>query len=690
MLIALGDGYMTLRKKTLVIIGAIFLVLLTFMYFTGQRVIVNSYRRLERKKVEIDVGRVLNTLEGKLAYLESITTDWAFWDDTYQFVQDGNKDYIKSNLANATFGDIGINVIIYVNSANQVVYSKGFDLINEKEIPVSSALLKHVTQGDFSKFQNLDDKKTGIIILPEGPMLISACPVVTSEKTGPIKGMLIMGNYFDAEEINQLAQKVHVKLSIEKYEELEIPEIKNNPNSREVLIKPISEEIIRGYLLLQDIYGQPALFLKIDMFRDIYQEGQKSLHYFFWSLIIIGLIFAVIFLIILERLVLAKLAHLSTNINNISKTGDFAKRMNIEGNDELASLAADINEMLEVLEQSQVSLRLSEKRYRQLAGRLFTTNKQLQDIIEFLPDPTFVINEDQKVIAWNRAIEELTGVAKENILNKGNYIYALPFYGEAKPMLINHVMKSEIEFDPSLYENIEKEGDILFAEVYISQLNNEKGKFLWAKASPLYDSEGNIVGAIEAIRDITDRKNNEKHLEYLSIHDALTGVYNRAFFEQEVKDLENEKQYSVGIISCDLDGLKIVNDTLGHFAGDALLIAAAQLISKCIRKDDLLARIGGDEFAIFLLDIDEKSIQRIIRQIKEEIKKHNTAKPQLPLKISLGYALKGKGEEVKIQDVFKQADNMMYQEKALNGENNRQAIIQALKFSKSKDNSSNE
>jgi len=142
---------------------------------------------------------------------------------------------------------------------------------------------------------------------------------------------------------------------------------------------------------------------------------------------------------------------------------------------------------------------------------LRNANKQLRDTIEFLPDATFVIDLDKKVIAWNRAIEEMTVVRKEDIIGKGDYAYAVPFYGIKRPILIDLIFLSDKEIE-TRYKYVKREGNTLFAEVFISPMYGGKGAYLWGTATPLIDSEGNIVGAIESIRDITERKRAEQAL----------------------------------------------------------------------------------------------------------------------------------------------------------------------------------
>lgn len=136
--------------------------------------------------------------------------------------------------------------------------------------------------------------------------------------------------------------------------------------------------------------------------------------------------------------------------------------------------------------------------------------QQLFDIVEFFPDATFVVDKSKKVIAWNRAIENMTGVSKQDILGKGDYAYAIPFYNDSRPLLID-LLGPEMEQERIRlnYTHIKQEGQTLFTEVFVPSFRNGDSRYFWATATPLFDSAGSQVGGIESIRDITDYKRTE-------------------------------------------------------------------------------------------------------------------------------------------------------------------------------------
>lgn len=252
--------------------------------------------------------------------------------------------------------------------------------------------------------------------------------------------------------------------------------------------------------------------------------------------------------------------------------------------------------------------------------KLRSAHQQLLDIIEFLPDATFVINKEKKVIAWNRAIEEMTGVSKEDIVGKDDYAYAVPFYNEKRPVLIDLIFLNDQEVR-KMYRYVKRKDKTLFAEAFITSGNDGKGTYLWLTASPLFNSSGEVVGAIESIRDITENKQVEKRLQYMATHDSLTNIPNRYMLEETLKrTVAKAKRGKKGaLLFIDLDNFKIVNDTLGHSAGDEVLISSVNILKSNLRTSDFLARLGGDEFAILLEDTSLEEAWLVAEKLRRAI-----------------------------------------------------------------------
>ncbi|HHX86977.1 MAG TPA: diguanylate cyclase [Firmicutes bacterium] len=442
--------------------------------------------------------------------------------------------------------------------------------------------------------------------------------------------------------------------------------------------------------------------------------------------------------------------------------------------------------------------------YSKLAGEGLTPNinvHTLQDIIDFFPDATFIINECKRVIVWNKAMEEMTGVQSAEILGKGDYAYAVPFFGEARPIIIDLIDQDD---QPTVnrYESFRKEGSKLYGEIYAPMAYRGRGAYLWAMASPFFGRQGNRLGAIQTIRDITHHKkveqalkdseeryreilfsiqegyyeadltgniiycneagcrllgrsmneliglnyrqifkdpntahhafhrvylsgkpgrgaalevvrhdgatrvnelsislmkdkrdritgfrvvarditeriNIEQRLRYLCLHDQLTDLYNRTYFEEELHRLENGRDYPITIVSIDVDNLKITNDLLGHGHGDELLRTCARILQKPLRRSDILARVGGDEFALILPRADQKKAEAVCNRIRKAVEEHNSKHPNLQVSISMGSAT-SHGPEEPLQRTLIEADDCMYREKLIHGAGTLNQIMDAL------------
>ncbi len=184
--------------------------------------------------------------------------------------------------------------------------------------------------------------------------------------------------------------------------------------------------------------------------------------------------------------------------------------------------------------------------------------------------------------------------------------------------------------------------------------------WMWARGEAVKDSNDKITGLWGAVQDITERKKIENQMLYLSYHDHLTELNNRRFFEMELIRLDTKENFPLSIIMCDVNGLKLVNDSFGHDKGDALLKKAAEIINKVCRKEDVVARIGGDEFVVLLPKTSANETVQIANQIKELASKEMVA--TIELSISYGYDTKTTDKQSMIE-IIANAENHMYRHK---------------------------
>ena len=191
----------------------------------------------------------------------------------------------------------------------------------------------------------------------------------------------------------------------------------------------------------------------------------------------------------------------------------------------------------------------------------------------------------------------------------------------------------------------------------------------------LHHREESLV--LVSIIDITQRKEAEKKLADMSFHDSLTDLYNRNFFQEEMRRFSDGRQNPLGLIIGDVDGLKLINDTLGHQTGDHMLITTADILRQNLRSSDIIARIGGDEFAVLLPQTPVDMVEQIINRLRMALQEYNDSDPEIPLSVSMGQAV-AEGETVDEQALYREADARMYRDKVQRAESARNAVFQAL------------
>ncbi|MCX5906764.1 MAG: diguanylate cyclase, partial [Deltaproteobacteria bacterium] len=195
-------------------------------------------------------------------------------------------------------------------------------------------------------------------------------------------------------------------------------------------------------------------------------------------------------------------------------------------------------------------------------------------------------------------------------------------------------------------------------------------------AQAIRDAFGDILFYEGIIKDITEQKQARDQIKFLSFHDVTTGLYNRAFFEEEMKRLNTLRQLPLSIIMGDVNGLKLINDAFGHDAGDQILAKIATILKECCRKEDVIARLGGDEFAIFLPQTNQPVPMEIIQRIKSACQ--NISRDSIPLSVALGTTTK---EEISqdIHQIIKEAEDQMYREKLAESKSHKAAFVFSLR-----------
>ncbi len=384
---------MTLRHRIFVILGATLVALIVGFYAVSSSILLKDFARLEERDISRDVRWVESELRERSANLNDKLTSWAVWDDAYQFVEDHNQDYIRYHLDDTDFTELQVNFIVFVNRKGEVVWSKGFDLDARKATPVPPGFLRLLDSGSpLLRHASVDSVHAGMVLLAEGPTWVVSRPIVTGHHTGPIRGSVIFGRFLDARAMRRLGGAMHLMLAMRRVDDPQLPadfrQVRAEiPNAGAVRVEALEEDFISGYTIWNDIFGKPALLLRVDMPREISAHGRETIRYLVTWLLVIGLCFGLAMVALMERLVLARLSRLIMDVDRIGASSDVGARVTVSGSDELTGLANALNKMLGALQHSQGELRESQRQLSSLMsnlpGMVYRCRHDEEGIIEF-------------------------------------------------------------------------------------------------------------------------------------------------------------------------------------------------------------------------------------------------------------------------------------------------------------------
>ncbi len=353
----------------------------------------------------------------------------------------------------------------------------------------------------------------------------------------------------------------------------------------------------------------------------------------------------------------ASLNHLTWQTKMVS-SGDFTQRVDFMGD-----FSESFNMMVKQLEKSRNELegmnrQLLENniKLQQQADAIRESEERLRHIAENVSDVIWTLDRSMEHFTYiSPSIAGLRGLSVAEALQEPIEQAMTPeSLATLRKALSNEIVNAQnhhvADSQPEVIEieQVCQDGRVINVEVVISAIT---------------DSDGKIKEFVGVSRDITVRKKTEGLLKFQSTHDSLTGLYNRAFFDAELELAARGRQFPVSIIVADLDGLKQVNDTLGHGAGDQVIKGAATILQMVFRGNDIVARTGGDEFVVLLREMDYEEAVIAIERIRSCVEIYNANNGEPSVRISLGGATAATGE--KIPETLKKADELMYADKIL-------------------------
>lgn len=269
-------------SKVLLLIITALGSLLILLLIAARLILLPSFVELEEKEARANVERVVNALAEESSSLTALAVDYAGWDDTYRFVEDGNREYIRKNLDDPFFLKFRLNLVLLVTNQGKWTYFRCYDLEKKRSAPLPESLRSILVPGNLLlTHADVDSKHESILALPEGLLLLSSLPILTSEFHGPIRGTLLLGRFLNPAAVQRISGITKLPVRLYSAGDTRLPvSLSSFPDTGQPLLRPGGGGALSGYSLRSDIFGKPAAIIQVDTPRTTYRQGTRTIFYF--------------------------------------------------------------------------------------------------------------------------------------------------------------------------------------------------------------------------------------------------------------------------------------------------------------------------------------------------------------------------------------------------------------------------
>lgn len=350
---------MRLRTKATlgVFIGVSALLAVVQVLFSG--VLLSQFDALERQLVLQNVRRITQTLESRAQLISTRLIDWAAWDDTWKFMANHNQEYIDSNFA--TEGIVGLesNFILLFNQKNELYFHKAINFREAREIELPKDLLRQIQQDtNILAPLSVDGARHGFFLFNGTPLMFGVRPIITSERRGPARGLMLWARFLDEIEIAQLRKDLELDFSIEEIGSIKFQPLRswNEVSPSAPKTEMLSDAEIIGFGTIPDITGNPALYVKLTQRREIWLKGVKANRTVMSMIAGVGALSALLLIATLNVTFISRIRRQMNALKAIRNGEELTTRLPVESNDELTEVAVEVNRTLDALAEGRKNL----------------------------------------------------------------------------------------------------------------------------------------------------------------------------------------------------------------------------------------------------------------------------------------------------------------------------------------------